>query len=331
MYTLAIDVMGSDLAPKTELDAIKIVLKKTKNLSFIIFGEEEKLQGVMIDDDRLTYQFCGPSITGNDDAATAFRTKKDSSMVQAIHAVREGRADAVVSSGNTGAYIASALFILKRVKGVLRPSLTTLFPTIVSGKKIIVGDLGAVSDATAENILQNGILANEVAKIMLGIAQPQVALLNIGTEAKKGSIPYVEAYQLLKEHKNLNFVGNIEARNLLNGTVDVVVSDGFSGNIALKSFEGMQQVFSKLLKEGIMSSWRTKFGGLLLKPVLKGFKKTLDYESIGGAVLAGVKAPVIKAHGTTSVTQFTSAILLAETFLDHELVQNIERAVESMN
>lgn len=327
-FTLAVDIMGSDDAPLSEIEGIKAILAKHKNVEIVAFGLEEAIDSVAYEHPNLTYHASEEVVTGDDEPAYTFRRKKKASMIEAIKYVKDGHADAVVSSGNTGVYISSCLFILGRIKGIKRPALTTFFPTEEKGRKFVFADLGAVADSTAENLNQNGIIASEIAKIMLGKKEPKVALLNIGIEEEKGTPVYQEAYKLMQANEHLNFIGNIEARYILQGEADAVIADGFAGNIALKSYEGMQLTITKLLRENIMASFSTKMGGMLIKPALKEMKAVLDYESIGGAVVAGVKAPAIKAHGTTNGTQFASAIELGLSFLEADLVKNIESAVE---
>ena len=327
-YRIAVDLMGSDDAPKSEIDGIKAILAENASITIDAFGLADAIATAGFTHERLTYHESEEVVTGDDEPAFAYRRKKKSSMIQAIQFVKDGNADAIVSSGNTGAYISATLFMLGRIKGIKRPALTTFFPTEDKGRTFVFADLGAVSDPTAEILNQNGILTSEIAKIMLGKSNPKVALLNIGIEEGKGSEVYIQAHQLLKHNDKINFVGNIEARYILEGTADCVVADGFAGNIALKSYEGMQLMISKLLRKNIMSTLRTKIGGMLIKPALRGMKETLDYESIGGAVIAGVKAPAIKSHGTTNGTQFASAIRMAVKFLEKDLVHNIQIAVE---
>jgi len=326
-YTIAVDLMGSDEAPQMELAGIQRALEQTTDLQIIAFGHEERIAPYRVNNARVSYVYTDDVITGEDSAATAFRTKKSASMIKAIAAVKDGTADAVVSSGSTGAYITAALFMLGRIKGINRPALISSFPTAIKGKKVIFGDLGAVADDEAQTIAQNGILVSEIARILLDIPKPELALLNIGSEEAKGSEAYVQAHQLLKANEGLNFTGNIEPRYVMNGHVDGIVSGGLAGNICLKSYEGAIELVMGQLKEGIMSNIVTKSGGVLLKPALRKMKETFDYDTVGGAIVAGVKAPVIKTHGTTSAGQIASSIMMAERFLQNDLVENISKNV----
>jgi len=326
-YTIAVDLMGSDDAPETELAGIKRALEQSNDIRVLAFGSKDRIAPHHFEHERLSYVYTTDVITGNDPAATAFRTKKEASMMKAIQAVKAGEADAVVSSGSTGAYITAVLFMLGRIKGIKRPALISTFPSAMNGKKIVFGDLGAVADDDAETIAQNGVLVREIARILLAIADPKIALLNIGSEEAKGSEAYVQAHELLKANNTLNFTGNIEPRYLMNGTVDGIVSGGFAGNIALKSYEGAIELMMGQLKEGIMSNVMTKSGGMLLKPALKKMKDTFDHDAVGGAIVAGVKAPAIKAHGTTSAGQIATSILMAKQFLTNNLIDNISQNI----
>lgn len=327
-YKIAVDLMGSDDAPRSEINGIKRALEQMSDLTIIAFGLEEAITQIGYTHERLTYVYTTDVVTGDDAAATAFRVKKESSMIRALQAVKDKEADAVVSSGNTGAYITSALFMLGRIKGVKRPALISTFPTAIKNKKLIFGDLGAVADADSETIAQNGVLVSEIARILLDVQHPQVALLNIGSEEKKGSETYIAAHQLLKDNVNLNFVGNIEPRYLMQGHVDAIVSGGFDGNITLKSYEGAIELVTGQLKAGIMSGFLTKLGGVLIKPALRSLKEMLDYDAVGGAIVAGIKAPVIKTHGTTTDGQIAGAIFMAQKFLKNELIANIEQNIQ---
>lgn len=322
-YRIAMDLMGSDDAPNIEIGGIKQILAQTDDIKIIGFGLKEAIEKNGYTHKNLTYIYCEDVVTGNDSASTAFRVKKNASMIQAIQYVKDGHADAILSSGNTGAYITSALFMLGRIKGIKRPALISTVPTAVKNKKLIFGDLGAVAEPDAESLAQNGLLASEIARILFDIEQPKIALLNIGSEEKKGTETYIEAHQLLKKDPAINFVGNIEPRYLMQGDVDAIITGGFAGNIALKSYEGAIELMTKKLKTGIMSTFFTKIGGLLIKPAITGLKETFDYESVGGAILAGIKAPVIKMHGTTSEGQVAAAIVMAKRFIERDLVQNI--------
>jgi len=325
---LAIDLMGSDDAPKSELDGIKLALATNSNIEVIGFGDEAAIKKYGFTHERLSYVYTTEIIDGSDNAATAFRTKKDASMVRALQSVVDNETDGVLSSGNTGAYITSALFMLGRIKGMKRPVFASTMPTMVAGKKVMFGDLGALVDATSENLEQTAVVLSELAKILLQVENPTVKLLNNGTEDKKGTKVYVETHQLLVQNPKINFVGNIESRYLMDGSCDVIVADGFAGNIALKAYEGMQKNYTTLLKNGLVKNLRTKIGALLIKPALQEMKSALDYESVGGGIIVGVKAPAIKVHGTTNGFQYASAIELTKTLIEKDLINNIGKKIQ---
>ncbi|MGL4623994.1 MAG: phosphate acyltransferase PlsX [Culicoidibacterales bacterium] len=328
-YTLAVDAMGSDQAPKTEVEAVLQVVEKFPQVTVKLYGDQEKIaQYLPTPHTRIEVIHCEDVITGNDDAATAVRVKKQSSMAQAIMAVRQKQADAVISSGNTGAYLSGTTLLLGRLKGINRPALASTMPTTTAGKNLIFLDLGAISDGTEVNIVQNAIMGQEMAKILLDVPTPRVALLNNGTETKKGSEIYVQAHKLLADKPaGINFVGNIEPREMFDGHCDVITCEGFAGNITLKSLEGMQKVFTEVLTQEVKQRFAAKIGYLLMKPALRGLKNRLDYRKIGGAMMVGLKAPAIKAHGGSDTEAFTSALSMAVMVVEKELTAAIAEAI----
>ncbi|TLG73889.1 phosphate acyltransferase PlsX [Culicoidibacter larvae] len=331
-YRLAIDAMGTDNAPKPEVDGAIQAIQTYSNLTITLYGDEAQVRPLLEaagNPERIAVVHCTEQITNYDESASAFRVKKDSSMVRALQAVKDGEADAVMSAGNTGAYLSAATLMIGRIAGVDRPCLTTVFPTTDKNKKVIFADLGAVADGTAVNITQNAIIANEIAKVILKKDEPTVALLNIGTEEKKGNHLYLQAHQMMKAASGINFVGNIEARDIMAGLADVVVADGFTGNIMLKSHEGMQRAIFTVLKQEIKSGFLTKIGGLLLKSAFKNMRDTLDYTEVGGAVLAGVKVPVIKAHGNSDGFTYFAGLRLGLSFLDAHITEKISDSVQA--
>ncbi|MGL6058180.1 MAG: phosphate acyltransferase PlsX [Culicoidibacterales bacterium] len=328
-YTIAVDAMGSDHAPKTEVEAVLQAVEKFPKLMIKLYGDETKIaEYLTTQHPRIEVIHCSDVITGDDDAATAVRVKKQSSMAQAIMAVRQKSADAVISSGNTGAYLSGTTLLLGRLKGINRPALATTMPTTTTGQNMIFLDLGAISDGTEKNIVQNAIMGQEMAKILLNVATPRVALLNNGSEAKKGSAIYATAHQLLLEKPaGMNFVGNIEPRDMFDGACDVVTCEGFAGNITLKSLEGMQKAFIEVLTQEVKQRFGAKIGYLLMKPALRGLKNRLDYRKIGGAMMVGLKAPAIKAHGGSDTESFASAIAMAVMVVEKDLTTAIATAI----
>jgi len=242
-----------------------------------------------------------------------------------MDAVDEGRADACLSAGNTGALMAGGLFKVGRIEGIARPALATTLPTL-DGKGFLMLDLGANADARPEHIVQYAIMGDIYAKKVGGLQKPRIGLLNIGTEEKKGNELTKAAFDLLKE-ADLNFIGNVEARDLLEGVADVVVTDGFTGNMVLKSIEGTAGALFSMLKEAFMSSTKTKISAVLMKNNLRDLKHKMDYTEYGGAGLFGLQAPVIKAHGSSNAKAIFSAIRQANTMVEHTVISTITETV----
>lgn len=246
-------------------------------------------------------------------------------MARMMDAVEEGRADACLSAGNTGALMAGGLFKVGRIEGIARPALATTLPTL-DGKGFLMLDLGANADARPEHLVQYAIMGDIYAKKVGGLQKPRIGLLNIGTEDKKGNELTKAAFELLKE-ADLNFIGNVEARDLLEGVADVVVTDGFTGNMVLKSIEGTAGALFSMLKEAFMSSTKTKISAALMKNNLRDLKNKMDYTEYGGAGLFGLQAPVIKAHGSSNAKAIFSAIRQANTMVEHTVISTITETV----
>jgi glycerol-3-phosphate acyltransferase PlsX len=236
---------------------------------------------------------------------------------------------ACISAGNTGALMAAGLFVVGRVEGIDRPALAPTLPTI-GGEGFLLLDVGANAEAKPENLLQNAIMGSVYSQKVRGIEKPRVGLLNIGTEEKKGNELTKHAFDLLK-NADLNFIGNVEARDLLDGVADVVVTDGFTGNMVLKTIEGTASAMFKMLKIALMSSIKSKLAAAVLKPNLKTLKNTLDYSEYGGAALFGLKAPVIKAHGSSNAQALFSAIRQSREMVSNDVVGLIKQTVEESN
>lgn len=322
---IAIDGMGGDHAPKAVVEGVLLALNNIPNIEIQLYGREQDLKPLITAHDRLQVIHCEEVVEGEDDPARAVRRKKDSSMTRILEAVSEGKADACLSAGNTGALMAGGLFKVGRIEGVSRPALATTLPTI-DGKGFLMLDLGANADAKPENLVQYAIMGDIYAKKVRGIKNPRVGLLNIGTEDKKGNELTKNVFNLLKE-ANLNFIGNVEARDLLNNVADVVVTDGFTGNMVLKSIEGTAGAMMSMLKEAFMASSKTKIGALLMKNELKKLKNKLDYSEHGGAALFGLQSSVIKAHGSSNATAIYSAIRQASTMVEHDVISIIKKTI----
>ena len=324
---LAIDGMGGDNAPQSIVEGALQALDDFNDIEILLYGREEAMKPYLKEHPRLTVIHCEEVVEGEDDPARAVRRKKDSSMTRMLEAVADGTADACLSAGNTGALMAGGLFKVGRIDGVQRPALATTLPTI-DGKGFLMLDLGANADAKPEHMLQYAIMGDIYAKKVRGYAAPRIGLLNIGTEEKKGNELTKAVFELLKE-TNMNFEGNVEARELLNGVADVIVTDGFTGNMVLKTIEGTAGALFAMLKEAFTSSTKSKIGYVLAKDGLKGLKTKMDYTEYGGAALFGLKAPVIKAHGSSNARAIYSAIKQARTMVEHDVCATIQQTIAS--
>ena len=323
---IAIDAMGGDNAPKEiVLGAMKAV-ETFSDLEIILVGDESKINETLTNQNRISVIHTTEVILGTDEPVRAVRRKKNASMVLAAQQVADGLADACLSAGNTGALMASGLFVVGRIEGIDRPALAPTLPTI-GGDGFVLLDVGANADAKPEHILQYAIMGSIYCQKVRGITSPRVGLLNIGTEEKKGNELTKHAFELLKT-ANLNFVGNVEARDLLDGVADVVVTDGFTGNMVLKTIEGTALSMFKMLKTALMSSFTSKMAAAVLKPNLKQLKNKLDYSEYGGAALFGLKAPVIKAHGSSNAQAIFSAIKQTREMAANNVVSLIKQTVE---
>lgn len=331
---IVIDAMGSDNAPYSEVNAAIMALDKNSNLEIILVGDEQKIYEALKErrHENLSIVHTNEQITNHDDPATAIRQKPNASMSLALKIVKNRGADAIVSAGNTGAYLSGAVLILGRLKGVIRPALASVIPTSKNTKSLAL-DLGANSESTAIILHQYGVIGTVIAEKYLNIETPSVGLLNNGGEEKKGTPIHKEAYSLLNNDKNINFFGNIEGRDFASGEVDVIVADGFSGNIALKTLEGALRFIRDLLtlelKKSVFRKIKAGIAMLLLGSTLKKIIKDNSEEAVGGAILAGVKAPVVKAHGNSNEIAYLSAIQIAQTFIEKSIPYMIAEAIEN--
>ena len=321
MKTIAIDAMGGDYAPEAVIQGVNLALEAFPDIRVQLYGDEEAILTYLNPSDRVEIIHTKEKILSDDEPVRSIRKKKDASMVLAARAVKEGRAQALLSAGNTGALLAAGIFIIGRIKNVERPGLLTTLPS-KKGLGLDMLDLGANAENSAPQLLQYAILGSFYAQHVRGIKQPRVGLLNNGTEEGKGDAVRKEAFDLLKAEESIHFIGNIEARELLNEEVDVVVTDGFTGNAVLKTMEGTAMAVMSQLKMAIVGGGlRAKLGYLFLKKSLKGLRKNLDYSESGGAVLFGLNAPIVKAHGSSDSKAIFSAIRQVRLMLDTDVVQ----------
>lgn len=322
MKTIAIDAMGGENAPKAIVDAVLKAKPKLKDTKFVLFGDEEKINELIPTEqkDRIDVIATSEAIVDSDEPVKAIRRKRDSSMVVAANYVKSGKADALFSLGNTGALLACGIFIIGRIKGVERPALMPTLPTAKSEDGFNIIDVGANAQSKPEYLVQWAQMANFYAQKIRNIKNPTVALLNNGAEDDKGDPLHQEAYKLLKA-TNLNFIGNAEGNDLMEGKADVIVTDGFTGNATLKAIEGTASVILRLLKDSLLNNGlRPKVGALLAKPGLTALKKRFDTARYGGAVLLGVNAPVVKTHGRSNIRPIYYTLLQIDKMLSQDLV-----------
>ena len=321
---IAVDAMGGDYAPEAIVKGVLLARDEFKDIEFQLYGKEEEIKKYLTDDRNITIIHTDEKINSEDEPVKAIRRKKQASMVLAAQAVKEGRADAVLSAGNTGALLAAGLFVVGRIKGIDRPGLMSTLPVIGKDGGFDMLDLGANADNKPEHLVKYAILGSYYAKNVRKIAQPKVALLNNGIEEMKGNEVTKKAFELLKATPEIDFIGNIEAREILEGRADVVVTDGFTGNAVLKSIEGTALSMMTLLKSSILGAGvKGKMGALLLKDSLKNLKNQMDYSKHGGAVLFGLKAPVVKAHGSAKEEAVYATIKQIHTMLESHVVEKL--------
>jgi glycerol-3-phosphate acyltransferase PlsX len=330
--TISIDAMGGDYGPEVTIPASLDCLKSNPDLKLILVGDEtvlkQQLAQALIDfKDRLSIQHASQCVGMDESPSKALKNKKDSSMRVAINLVRDCQADACVSAGNTGALMATARFVLKMIPGVDRPAIISTLPSIYGHTHAL--DLGGNVDCSAEHLFQFAVMGAELVKAVENIESPKVGLLNIGEEDVKGN-EQVKAAAKLLENSSLNYIGYVEGDSLNAGNikVDLIVADGFVGNVALKSIEGAAKMIGTALKEAFGRNIWTKLAGLLVYPVLKSFKKRIDPRLYNGASFLGLRGLVIKSHGGADVLAFKTAIHLAEVEIKKDVIRKISEQVE---
>lgn len=322
---IAVDAMGGDNAPKVIVEGVMMAAKEFKDMEFILYGKEESIRKYLTDETNITIVHTDEKIASDDDPVRAVRRKKNASMVLAAQAVKDKKADALFSAGNTGALLTAGLLVIGRIKGIDRPGLLVSLPVIGTDNGAFnLMDVGANADTKPENIHQYAVLGSYYAQFVRGVKNPKVGLLNNGTEENKGNDVTKRAYQLLANNADINFIGNVEARELLSGAADVVVTDGFTGNAVLKTIEGTAMSMMKLIKNAVYDNGtKAKLGGLLLKDSFSNMKDVMDYSTHGGAVLFGVKAPVVKTHGSTEKEAVYHTIKQIHEMLDSHVIDDL--------
>lgn len=327
---IVIDGMGGDNAPQAVVEGACMAVNEY-GVDIVITGDEKAINDELkkhnYDKEKISVVHTTEVITNEEKPVQAIRKKKDSSMVVALNMVKNKEADIVISAGSTGALLSGGVFIIKRIKGISRPCICATLPTI-NGGSTMLADTGANVDCDVQNLKDFAFMTDIYARKVLKKDAPRVALANIGTEEGKGNDLVKKTYEELKNTEGLNFIGNMETREILNGVCDVVVCDGFIGNIVLKTVEGSVLSLFKKLKEAMMSSTKSKLGALMMKSELKGIKDLLDYTSYGGAPFLGVDGGVIKAHGSSNAKSIKNAIYQGIKFHEGEVVDEIKKYVE---
>ena len=309
---VAVDAMGGDNAPSEIVKGAVNALNKCPNLKVTLTGKEEIVKAEL---EKLT--FPAEVIAMAEPPVDAIRTKKDSSIVKGLRLVKDGECDAFVTAGSTGAALAGGQLLVGRIKGIERPPLAPLMPT-AKGPVLLI-DCGANMDPRPSMLLQFAQMGSIYMRNMTGVENPRVGLVNVGTEEEKGNELAKQAHQLLKNCPDINFVGNIEAREIPEGAVDVAVTDAFTGNAILKMYEGVAKVILHELKGALMSTFVSKIGALMIKPALKGMIKTFDASEYGGAPMLGLKGLVVKAHGNSKEAEIEHALEQCITFKEKQI------------
>lgn len=325
------DAFGGDNAPYAVLKGCELAAAEY-GIEILLAGNEAEIKKCAAENNininGMEIIHAEEVFSMHDNPKDIIKTKSNTSMAVGLKALADGKGDAFISAGSTGGLVMGSTFIVKRIKGVKRAAFGSAIPT-VTGKHFFLMDEGANADCRPEMLLQFGIMASCYAENVMGIENPRVGLLNIGTEDSKGGELQQEAYKLLKDAP-INFLGNVEARDLMSGICDVVVTDGFSGNIALKTTEGVASSVMKLIKGVFYKNIITKIAALLVLPHMKAVKDMMDYKKIGGAPVIGVKKPVFKAHGNSDAEAFKSAIGLAKTSVENNFIEKLENNLKSV-
>ena len=333
---IIVDAMGGDNAPHAvvhgALDAVK-----EYGVEVILVGRGEEILKVLHEDgiaelpEGIEISHASEVVEMCDNPATAFKEKKDSSLTVGLNLLKNGAGDAFVSAGSTGALLAGATLVTKRIKGIRRAAMAPVIPTGNGGAVLV--DCGATAECTPDFLLQFSFMGSYYAERVLDRPEPKVGLLNIGAEPSKGTDLQREAYVLLQkaaEEGRINFVGNVEAREAVEGAVDVIVSDGYSGNIFLKTMEGTALFLGREIKKMFMKNLKTKIAALLMKDEIKAFKKLMDAGEVGGTALMGISKPVIKAHGSSDAYAIKNAIRQAVEYKRSSIIEDITDNVEYM-
>lgn len=323
MYRIVVDVMGGDYAPQAILEGIELALREFSDVHLILVGKEEILKNYS-KFPRVSVVFTEEVVKMDEPPGDALRKKRNASIFKGLDLLRNKEGEAFVSAGNSGAVVAGSIFILGRIEGVRRPAIATILPTI--REPFVLIDVGANVDCKPLDLFQFGIMGKVFLEKIWGRPNPRIALLSIGEESGKGNVLIKKTHELFK-NSSLNYIGNVESRDIYKGEVDVVVCDGFIGNICLKLSEGLAEVILEMLKNEVKKSFLSMFGFLLARDAIKNFKKKADWREHGGAPLLGIKGNVIIAHGRSDKIAIKNAIKVARSFIQIDLPGKIESAI----
>ena len=320
---IAVDAMGGDNGSAIVIDAVKQFIKDYPNDEIIVFGKKEELEDLS----SICRIVDAPEIVPMEAGALEVIRMKNSSMCKAINTMKEENFDAIVSAGSTGGFLSAATLILKTIPGVKRSALVTAFPTKIKGKKVVVLDVGANNENNADELVQFAYMGKAYNEALFGNKEPKTYLLSNGAESHKGSPLVKETYELMLKNNFEGFKGNMEARDVLNGDADILVSDGFSGNVLLKGMEGIAKMMSSMIKANFKKNLWTKLGYLHVKGGFDNMSETMDYKSVGGAMLLGINGVVIKAHGNSDAYSFKNALRVAHQMVEHDVVNKIKESL----
>ncbi|MBQ8331943.1 MAG: phosphate acyltransferase PlsX [Clostridia bacterium] len=331
MKRIIIDVMGSDKGTEELVRGVRLTTEEM-DAEYILVGDrtaiEEAAKACELPLDRVEIVHASGVITMEDDPLSVMRTKMDSSMSVGLKLLAEGKGDAFVSAGNTGALFTGANLIVRKIKGARRPALAAMLPM---QPPVLLLDSGANVSVTSDYLEQFAVMGSVYMKKMMGVENPRVGLLNNGSEEHKGTEIQIEAYQKLKQNPEVNFVGNVEGNRVMFDTCDVLVTDGFAGNILLKTMEGMGKLMLKTMKKMFFANFKTKLAALMVKSSLKDVKKNFDAGEFGGAPILGIARPVIKGHGSSDAKAFKNAIRQAITYSETDLTGDLTDALSRLS
>ena len=328
---IALDAMGGDHGPQVTVDAAKQAIREIPGLQLVLVGNEVQLKQELShhglsSESRIRIHHSSEVVDMDESPTVALKKKKDSSMRVAINLVKEGEVQACVSAGNTGALMATSKFVLKTIRGISRPAICAVLPGIKGHTHML--DLGANIECTPKNLAEFALMGSILAQSVDGVESPSVGLLNIGSEAIKGSELIKQASQLISESR-LNYYGFVEGDDIYKGTVDVIVTDGFVGNVSLKTGEGLAALVSHVLRAEFGRNWMTRLAAICAMPVLSAIKRKLDPRKYNGASLLGLNGIVVKSHGSADSSSFLNAIKIASIEIENDVPQQISNAIES--